>query len=234
MSKKTSKKTNPSSERDMSNVGEILSKSEQFIDKYQKQIISGISAIVFIVVVVLGVKHLYLAPKEKEAEAAIYKGEQYLANSQWDLALNGDSVEYEGFEAIISDYTFTKTANLANAYAGICYYHKGEFESAINRLKKFSANDKMVSPVITGLVGDCYVDMDKVKEGIDYFLKAASKANDNMISPVFLKKAGVAYESLGEYKKAIEAYTSIKDKYPASQEASDIQKYIDRAEILSK
>jgi len=228
------KKINPSSERDMSNVGEILSKSEQFIDKYQKQIITGISAIILIVVVVLGVKHLYLAPKEREAEVAIYKGEQYLANGQWDLALNGDSLDYTGFEAIISDYSFTKTAKLANVYAGICYYHKGELEKAIGYLKKFNANDKMVSPAITGLIGDCYVDLGKVKEGIDYFMKAASKANDGMLSPIFLKKAGVASESLGDYKKAIEVYTTIKDKYPASQEANDIQKHIIRLEALSK
>ena len=228
-----SKKSNPSSS-DMSNVGEILSKSEQFIDKYQKQIIFGVSAIVLIVVAVLAVKHLYLAPKEEEAEKAIFKGEQYFANKQWDLALYGDSVEYDGFIAIIDNFRFTKTVNLANAYTGICYYHKGEFENAINYLKKFSVNDKMVSPAVTGLVGDCYVDMGKVKEGIDYFMKASSGADNNLISPIFLKKAGIAYESLGEYKKAIEVYTTIKDKYPTSQEASDIQKYIYRAEALSK
>ena len=229
-----SKKINSSTERDLSNVGEILSKSEQFIDKYQKQIIFGISAIVIIVVTVLAVKHLYLAPKEREAEAAIYKGEQYFANSQWDLALYGDSVEFDGFEYIIDNFSFTKTANLANAYAGICYYRKGEFEKALDHLKKFSVNDKMISPTVTGLTGDCYVDMGKIKEGAGYFMKAASKANDNLISPIYLKKAGIAYENLKNYPKAIEVYTSIKDKYPNSQEAGDIQKYIDRAELLSK
>jgi len=226
------KKINSSTERDLSNVGEILSKSEQFIDKYQKQIIFGISAVVLIVVAVLAVKHLYLAPKEKEAEAAIFVGERYFANGQWDLALQGDSIGFDGFEYIIDNYSFTKTANLANAYAGICYYHKGEFEKALEYLKKFSAKDKMISPVITGLVGDCYVDMGQVKEGIDYFTKAATKADDNLISPIFLKKTGIAYESLKNYVKAIEAYTTIKDKYPNSQEAGDIQKYIDRAELL--
>ncbi len=230
-----SKKVNPSTAgQDMSNVGEILSRSEQFIDKYKKQLIFGISAVVLIVVVILGVKHLYLAPKERNAEIAIYKGEQYFANSQWDLALYGDSVDYVGFIAIIDDFSFTKTANLAHAYAGISYYHKGEFDKALEQLKKFGTDDKMVSPAITGLIGDCYVDMGKVKEGIDYFMKAASKADNNLISPVYLKKAGIAYDSLGEYKKSIEVYNSIKVKYPTSQEASDIQKYIDRAEALSK
>ncbi|MCL2651639.1 MAG: CDC27 family protein [Candidatus Azobacteroides sp.] len=230
-----SKKTKSSTGQDMSkNVGEILSKSEQFIDKYQKQLIFGVTAIVLIVVVILGVKHLYLAPKEKAAEAAIFRGEQYFANGQGDKALYGDSVQFDGFIAIIDNYSFTKTANLAHAYAGGSYYQKGELEKALEQLKKFNANDKMASPVITGLIGDCYVDMGKVKEGIDYFMKASSKADNNLISPIYLKKAGIALEHLGEFKQAIEVYNTIKDKYPTSQEANDIRKYIYRAEAQSK
>ena len=229
-----SKKANPSKGQDMSNVGEILSKSEQLIDKYQKQLIFGVAAIVLIVVIILGVKHLYLVPKERDAQVAIFKGEQYFANSQWDLALYGDSIDYDGFIAIINNFRFTRTANLAHAYAGICYYHKGEFDKAHDYLKKFSANDRMVSPVVTGLIGDCHVDMGRVKEGVDYFMKAASRADNNLISPIYLKKAGIAYDHLGEYKKSIEVYSAIRDRYPTSQEASDIQKYIDRAEALSK
>ena len=230
-----SKKANPSKvEQEMSNVGEILSKSEQFIDKYKKQLIIGVSVVVLIIVAILGVKHLYLAPKERKAEIAIYRGEQYFANSEWDLALYGDSVDYDGFIAIIDNFSFTRTANLAHAYAGICYFNKGEFDKALDYLKKFNADDRMVSPVVTGLIGDCYVNMDKVKEGIDYFVKAASRADNNLISPIYLKKAGIAYDHLGEYKKSIEVYTSIKNKYPTSQEASDIQKYIYRAEALLK
>ena len=230
-----SKKVSPSkAEQDMSNVGEILSKSEQFIDKNKKQLTIVVTTVVLIIVAILGVKHLYLAPKERKAEVAIYKGEQYFANSQWDLALYGDSVDYDGFIAIINDFSLTRTANLARAYAGICYSQKGEFDKALDYLKKFSSSDKMVSPVTTGLIGDCYVNMDKVKEGIDYFLKAASQADNSLISPIYLKKAGIAYDHLGEYKKSIEVYTSIKNKYPTSQEANDIQKYIDRAEALLK
>ena len=50
-----------------------------------------------------------------------------------------------------------------------------------------------------------------------------------MISPIYLKKAGIAYESLKEYDKAVKAYETIKDKYASSMEASDIEKYIERA-----
>ncbi|MDR3061382.1 MAG: tetratricopeptide repeat protein [Dysgonamonadaceae bacterium] len=216
------------------NVGEIFSRSEQFIEKYQKQIIIGVSAVILLVVAIIGIRHAYLIPKEREAENAMFKGEDYFAQNQYKLALEGDSVSYIGFEAIIDQYGFTKSANLAKAYAGICYYKLGNLDNALKYLKDFDANDRMISPAITGLIGDCYVNQGKVEQGIDYFNKAASKADNELLSPVFLKKAGLAYESLKDYKKAIDIYAQIKDKYPNSLEGSSIDKYIDRAQSLMK
>jgi len=211
------------------NVGELFSKSEKFIETYKNHIIIAVAAIVVIVMAVLGVRQYYFIPKEKDAQVAIFPGENYLAAQQWDKALNGDGKDYIGFLGIIDDYGITKTANLAKAYAGICYYHLNKPEDALEYLKKYNAKDKVVAPVIQGLMGDCYVDLGNVEEGIKYFNKAASDANSDILSPVYLKKAGVAYESLSDYANAKKAYQTIKDKYPNSQEASDIDKFIERA-----
>jgi tetratricopeptide (TPR) repeat protein len=212
------------------NVGELFSKSEQFIEKNKKLIMGGIAAIILIVVGVIAVRHLYLAPKEKEASNAIFRGQYYFQQEQWDKALYGDSIQYIGFEEIANEYGLTKTGKLAKAYAGICYYHKGDYKEAISCLKKFSAGDQLIDPVITGLIGDCYVDMNQLEDGIDFFLKAASKADDSTISPIYLKKAGRAYEHLGNNKKAVQIYTTIKEKYSVGIEAQDIDKYIERAQ----
>ena len=216
------------------NVGEILSKSERFIETYKNHIINVVTAIVLLVVIILGIRQYYLIPKEKEAQAVIFPGENYLATQQWELALNGNGADYIGFLGVIEDYGITKTAKLAKAYAGICYYHLNDPKEALNYLKKFKANDKVISPVIKGLMGDCYVDLGEIMEGIKYFNKASSELNSNALSPIYLKKAGVAYESIFDYKGAIDAYQTIKDKYPYSQEASDIDKYIERSKLQIK
>ena len=143
--------------------------------------------------------------------------------------MNGNGADYEGFEAIIDQYGSTDAGNLAKAYAGICYFKLGENEKALNLLKSFSGSDEMISPAITGLIGDCYVNMGNVKEGISYFEKAANQANNEVISPAYLKKAGIAYESLKQYGDAVKVYTTIKEKYFNSMEAADIDKYIARA-----
>lgn len=210
-------------------VEEIVSKSEQFIENNSKKIIYGIIAIALVVAAVLGIKHGYLIPKEKKATAALFKGEQYFARDSFALALNGNGADYEGFEAIINQYGGTDAGNLAKAYAGICYYKMGETQKALDMLKSFSASDNMISPAITGLIGDCYVNMGDTKQGVSYFEKAAKQADNEVVSPVYLKKAGIAYESLQQYKDAVKAYTTIKDKYYTSMEAADIDKYITRA-----
>ena len=180
-------------------VEEIVSRSEQFIENNSKKIIYGIIALALVVGAVLGIKHGYLIPQEKKAAAAMFKGEQYFAKDSFNLALNGNGADYEGFEAIIDQYGSTSAGNLAKAYAGICY-----------------------------------VNMGNVKEGISYFEKAAKQASNEVISPTYLKKAGIAYESLKQYGDAVKAYTTIKEKYFNSMEASDIDKYITRASALNK
>jgi tetratricopeptide (TPR) repeat protein len=194
----------------------------------------GVGAIILIVVVILGVRQYYLLPQEAEAQEAIFPGENFLANQQWDVALNGDSATYIGFLGVMDEYGFTKTGKLAKAYAGICCYHLGKYDEALDYLKAYRANDKVLDPVIIGLIGDCYVNTKNVEEGVKYFRKAALKAESEYISPIYLKKAGLAYESLADFKHAIEVYNTIKTQYANSLEAADIDKYIDRASAQIK
>ncbi|MDD2436811.1 MAG: tetratricopeptide repeat protein [Massilibacteroides sp.] len=215
-------------------VGEIVSKTEHFIENNQKRIIYGVVAVIVVIGLFLAFHYGYSVPRQKKAAVALFKAEQYFAKDSFSLALTGNGVDFEGFEAVAKDFGSTAAGNLAKAYAGICYFKLGDTENAIDRLKSFNEKDNMLSPAIIGLIGDCYVNTGNVKEGISYFEKAALKADNNIISPIYLKKAGLAYENLKQYRDAVKAYTSIKEKYFNSREASDIDKYITRASELGK
>lgn len=215
-------------------VEELVSKSELFIETYSKKIISGIIALIVVVGAIFAYRQLYSLPRQQKASAALFKGEQYFARDSFQLALNGNGADYDGFEAIIKEYGSTDAGNLAKAYAGICYAKLGENEKALNYLKSFSASDNMISPAVTIALGDCYVNMNNTKEGIKCFEKAAKDANNVVLAPIALKKAGIAYESLKQYKEAVKVYTTIKEQYFNSMEAADIDKYITRASELAK
>ncbi|MDR2119919.1 MAG: tetratricopeptide repeat protein [Tannerella sp.] len=215
-------------------VGVILSRSEQFIEKNKKLLTYGILGVATIVGLIIAYHYGYAMPRNERAKVAIFKGEQFLERDSFALALNGNGLDFEGFEAIADQYGGTETGNLAKACTGICYYKLGDPQTAIKWLKSYKGVDLQTASTVTGLIGDCYVSIGNTKEAVGYFEKAAAKADNDLLSPIFLKKAGIAYESMNQYKEAIKAYTTIKEKYNRSVEAMDIDKYITRAEIKSE
>jgi len=214
-------------------VEETLTKAELFIEEHQKNIAIVIGAIVVIVGAFLGYKNLYAAPREKQAQAQIFGAQQYFEKDSFKLALKGDG-NNPGFLTVIDEYSGTKAGNLAYYYAGICYLKTGDFNKAIENLENFSADDEFVAPIALGATGDCYLELGKTDKAIDYYIKASKKSENDMTTPLYLMKAGLASEIKGDFKGALEYYTTIKDKYKKSQQATEIDKYIARAELKTK
>jgi len=212
---------------ELENVQHALTTTEAFIEKYQKQLLFGVAAVVLIVLAVLSFKNFYLEPREVNAENEMYKAQARFATDSFKVALEGDGANFIGFKEIVSEYSFTASGNLAAAYAGICYYKLGQFDNAVKYLSQYDGDDKYFSASVIGLTGDSYVELNETEKAVSYFEKAADLKNEVM-SPIYLKKAGLIYESLKEADKAEKAYTTIKEKYPKSQEAADIDKYLAR------
>jgi len=219
---------------ELQKVESALGKSEEFIEKHLKELGIGVLIIAVIVSGILFFKYKYSAPRELRSQEQIYKGQNYFASDSFQVALEGNGVDYIGLKSIIKEYGSTKTGNLAKLYAGLSYYKLGDYRAALKYFEDFDGNDKFVSYSAIGNIGDCYVELGDVKKAIPYFEKAVKKADNSVVSPFYLKKLGIAYESLGNYGKAVESYTLIKDKYFDSFEARDIEKYIERAKFLKK
>ena len=214
-------------------VEEVLGRSEQFIEKNQKLITILVGAIILIVLGYFGFQKFYLAPREKEAQSQIFMAQKYFEQDSLNLALNGDG-NYLGFLSIIDDYGMTKTANLSQFYTGMIYLKKGDFNKAIEHLKKFDSDDEFIGSMATGAIGDAYLEQNNTEKAIEYYLKAADQKKNDLTSPQFLLKAAWAFETVAKYDKAIEAYERIQKEFTKSVESRDIEKYIARAKILSK
>lgn len=214
------------------NVGQALSKAEQFIENNKTPMIVIVSAIIIVVGCFFLFRKFYVAPQEKEAQEQMFVAEQYFEKDSFNLALNGDGNNW-GFIKIIDEYSITQSADLAHYYAGICYLHIGRFQDAIDHLKKFDGDDKLIAPIALGAIGDAYVELGNKEKGVKYYIDAADESENDFTSPIYLMKAGGIYESLKEYTKAVEIYKSLKVNYPRSNEARMIDKYITRAELLS-
>lgn len=212
----------------LENVEKAVSTSEQFLEKYRKQIIICLSAILVIAIAVVLFRTQYVEPRTNDASTKLSQCIYYIEQDSFNLALNGDALN-EGLLDIIDEYGMTETADLANLYAGICYYNLGSYDTACDHFKKFDKKSVNVTPANLTIIGDCYVEMDDLQNAIKYFEKAAEQENI-MTAPRALNKAGICYEELGEYDKAEKCYQTIKDKYFDSSLATQMDAKIERCQ----
>ena len=213
------------------NVGEIISKSEKFFEENQKTIYYVLFGIILIVACVILGKNYYIDPKNNEAEIKLGWCIDQLARDSFQLALEGDGIINAGFAEIVSSYGITKSKQAALIGAAECCFHLGRYDEAIDYAKKVKTKSVAFAPAMVGLIGDCYVEQGDLKAAVAQFEKAA-KYDNNVTASKFLKKAADMYLfEFNDNKKALELYETIKDKYFDSQQAADIDKYIERAKI---
>ena len=217
---------------------ENISKSEAFLLKNKKTILYAVIALIVIIAGVILYNNFVKAPREAKASTELAKGQTMFANQQFAQALNGDSTGYAGFVKIASDYSSTPAGNLANLYAGLCYANLEKWEDAVKFLDKYSpANDEMVSPAAVAALGNAYAHVKQLDKAVEALKKAAKMADsqaldntNNSLSPTFLIQAATILESQNKKAEALKIYQDIKKKYVNSAVASEIDKYIERAQ----
>ena len=217
---------------------ENISKSEAFLLKNKKTILYAVIALIVIIAGVILYNNFVKAPREAKASTELAKGQTMFQNQQFAQALNGDSTGYAGFVKIASDYSSTPAGNLANLYAGLCYANLDKWEDAVKFLDKYSpANDEMVSPAAVAALGNAYAHVKQLDKAVDALKKAAKMADsqaldntNNSLSPTFLIQAATILESQNKKAEALKIYQDIKKKYVNSAVASEIDKYIERAQ----
>ena len=207
---------------------EAVSKTEVFFEKNAKLIYGCVAAVLLIALAILAYNRFILQPQKQKAEAAMFVAEQTFAAGNFELALNGDDNNM-GFEEIIDTYG-NKAGKAVYMYAGACALQTGDYEKAIKYYKKYAGEDKILLARAQAGIGDAYVGLEDYKNALAAYEKAAGTI-DNMFAAGYLLKAGQVAEELGDKEKALAFYNKIKDQYPQSAEASDIDKYITRIEF---
>lgn len=213
---------------------DALMKLQYNFEKNQKLIIGIVAAIIILVGGYFGYKYYIQKPNEEKAENAIFRTQQWFQMDSMNLVLNGDGPN-GGALSVIKKYSGTPAANLAHYYAGIAYLKTGKSQEAIKQLEKFDGKGTVLQYIAYGSIGSAYMDMNNTAKAIEYYKKAATgNDKDNFTNPYYLKMAGFASEKSGKTKDAISFYKEIKEKYPRSAEARDIDKYLARLGDISE
>jgi tetratricopeptide (TPR) repeat protein len=211
---------------------DVVLKAKSFWIQYQKPLLTVIIVIAVLVAGWYAYQNYVVAPKEAEAENAIWKAEQYFRQDSLKLALDGDKFN-RGFVYVINNYGSTKVGNLAKYYAGVCYLRLGNFNKAVDNLKEFSTSAKQIQMMAYGALGDAYSELNKNDDAVNYYKKAAEEFTDDAtMSSEYLFRAALKLETLGKNSDALDLYKELKDKYPNTERGFAADKYIYRLSII--
>lgn len=202
------------------NVDEVYTKTEQFVDNNSTQIVIGLASLVTIVLAIAAYQFFYSAPKNYDAEVAMFAAEHYFAKDSIDLALFGDGFS-AGLEEIIEDHSGTYAASRASYLVGIANRDAGLFNEAIESFKQVDLNDDVIMPFALAGIGDCYTDLGQLEEAEPYFEDAASSADAglaaNVIAPNFHYKRALVLIELGRSSEAKDILQHIITDHPNSR-----------------
>lgn len=221
-------------------VNETLAKSEAFVIKYKKQIITALVAAVIGVGGTLAYIYGYAKPREEKAQELLgVVMQKYVMTQDFEHALKGEGKTL-GLIAIADKYSSTDAGNIAKYEAGICNFNLGKTKEAIKYLEDFSAqDDATVSAQALYALGNCYATDKQFDKAVSTFKKAAEATSVPALRAEYLFQAGLILENQKKNNEALEVYQNIKKQYPtapmcAQQEQNGvlldavIDKYIER------
>jgi TolA-binding protein len=212
----------------MDNEGlQTLERLQLSYEKNKKRINTVLIVVLALIVGFFGYQRLYKAPRETKAASAIYHAQRYFDMDSVSKALNGDG-QHAGFLKVIRNYGGTKAANLSHYYAGLCYLKMGDYKNAVKYLESFNGKGTLLTTIAAGALGDAYMESGNVSKGIDAYRKASADKDDVLLTPLYLFRLGLACEMNNKPEDAKKAYKRIRDEYPMSAEAREIDKYLAR------
>jgi len=212
----------------------IVDKAEVFLaDKKKRNITIAVGGVLILAIVGFFFYRGYLDSQNKEAQEEMFPAIYAFEADSLSKALNGDGLNY-GFLKIIGDYPGTDAANLANLYAGNIYMQLADFNSGIRHLEEFSSSDYVLQARAYSLTGDCYMELEKYEEAVDFYEKAVGYKPNEFYTPTYLQKLAVAQENAGNFKEAAESYGQIIDEYVKSRLVQDAKKHKARLEGLAQ
>ncbi|MFZ4545252.1 MAG: tetratricopeptide repeat protein [Saprospiraceae bacterium] len=188
--------------------------------------------ILAIIVAYMAYQNFYAAPRQQEALKQMFMAEQKFAQDSFQVALNGNGVEFSGFKDIASQYGSTPAGNLAHYYAGVCNLNLGNYDDAVKYLDDYDGGGDVGCIMKHGALGDTYSEKDMYDKAISQYEKAVDEGDDEVLTPYYMKKLAMLnlYEKVNKPAEAKKLYLKIKEKYPKSVEAQECDKNIARLE----
>lgn len=215
-----SKKETTETRTKIDDLNDSLTKVEQKVQNNKKMILYvGIAALV-VALLVLGYIYLIHKPSANKSNTA------YGVADNKELVYQMQSMQLDSAGRVTEMAAVTKAyedaarnggdgGNNATLMAAVYNFKSGEYQKALDLLKKYDRNDKIIGATSKALEGDCYVNLDKFDEAIKSFQEAAKIAKGNpTLEPYCILKEATVQRHKGNFTAEAELYKKILETYP--------------------
>lgn len=225
MSKKT---TGEETRTSIDNLNDSLTGLGAKVQKNMK--VLSIIGIVIAAIVVGVIVYIFLVKKP-----AVKKMDNAIGQADREMLMTGNDSTSTVMYQKVAEGSYD-AANRAKLMAAIGLYKQGKYEEAIKYLKDYSVKDAIIGSASLSLLGDCYVNTDKLEDAVKAYKDAISESDGNpYYTPIFMVKLAHIYHEQKKYSDEAAVYQEIMDKYPQfmSNTYFNIEKDLERAKQLA-
>ncbi len=208
----------------------LYSRVVEYFDENRNVVYGILGGIVLLVVMGFGYG-FFKDQQESQAQNALARAVRLYEADQWQTALEG-SESITGLLDVSDRFNGTKAGNLALYYAADAYYRLGEYDEALRLFRQFDHSEDALGAGAYAGEAAILEDREEYREAAERYEEAATIFESDFTSARYLQNAGRNYEKAGDYDEARAMYERIRERYPDSEQAQDIDMLLARVNVL--
>ena len=206
----------------------LFDRSLFFYEENKSLVFGAVGALVAVILVIFGFMY-YQNQQQDNAASQMTEATALYENGNYRAALDGDNGA-PGLLEIVDRFGSTKAGNLARFYAGDALFQLGEYEEALEYFQDYDKDNDAIGAAAYAGEAAVHESMGDFARAAERFEEAAEQFENEFTSARYLQQAGRNYVMAGEFAEARAVYEDIKDRYPTSQIASEIDFYLAQLE----
>lgn len=221
---KTPQKTSKRQELREDRIVTLYAKAWMFFEENRNVVYGALAGLVALALAIVGYAY-YQAQQQEQAQQLLAQAVTSYENGNYQQALDG-TAETIGLLEIADEYGGTQAGNLATFYTADALYRTGDYDRALTYFQQFDKTEDFIGASALAAEASIYESREEFATAAEHYQEAANQFESDLTTPRYLMDAGRAYAEAGDYEQALEMYQTIKEEYPESQQAQNIDKYI--------
>jgi tetratricopeptide (TPR) repeat protein len=194
------------------------------IENNKKAVYGLLAGVVVVLAMIFGFSYVQ-SNRNAEATQMMAQAVSRYEQGDYAAAIDGD-MSFTGLLEIADDYGSTKAGNLARFYAADALYRLGDVDRALPLFEAYDKGENYLGA--SALAGEAaiYESRGDHETAAERYRRAANIFVSKITSPNYLQKAAREFQLAGNPDSARDAYEQIRDDFPESSEAQNVDYYL--------